>query len=174
MNLQKLKPWNWIKEEESGTRSGLLPQSRGDRGHPMSVLHREIDRLFDDFLAPTNWLPGAAENGSRWLRPTVDISETDREYRINVEIPGVEKGDIRVDVRDDQLVIHGEKKQENEEDKGGYHRVERAYGSFQRILNLPPDADARSIDGKFRNGVLKLSVPKTEKSDESSHTVNIN
>jgi len=174
MNLRKLKPWNWVKEEESGPRHALPARGRGEHGHPMSMLHREIDRLFDDFLDPAGLLPGAAENGRHWLRPTVDISETDREYRINVEIPGVEKDDIRVDVRDDQLVISGEKNQEHEEDQAGCHRVERAYGTFRRILNLPPDADARSIDAKFRNGVLGLRVPKAEKPDDSGHTVNIN
>lgn len=173
MNLQKLKPWNWLKEEESSPRHSL---AAGGHGHPVTSLRREIDRLFEDFarnLDPHRLPTGTAENGRDWLHPTVDISESGSKYHVDVEIPGVEKDDVRVDVRDDQLIIRGEKKQENEEDSDGYHRVERSYGSFQRILNLPPDADARSVDGKFRNGVLRLTVPKTKQADESVHTVNI-
>ena len=92
------------------------------------------------------------------LKPTLDLSATDKEYAITVEIPGVDEKDVKLELAKDTLTIRGEKKQEKEEKDKNYYRMERSYGSFQRLLSLPDDADQDSIKAKFKNGVLKVTM----------------
>lgn len=160
MNLQKLKPWNWFKREEPET-GELLPVRRGS--DPLSRMHQEMDRLFDQFMGT-----GMAQ-GNRLrdmlLKPSVDVSEGRKAYRIEVEVPGVEEQDMELTLDGNDLIIAGEKHQETEEDDEGYHRVERAYGQFRRILTLPDDADVDNISAKFRHGVLKIKVPRLNRNE---------
>lgn len=95
--------------------------------------------------------------------PLVDISEDDKEYLIKAELPEVKKDDVKVTVQDGILTITGERKSEKEEKGKKFHRVEWAYGSFSRSFTLPDDADAEKVAGDFKDGVLKVHVPKSEK-----------
>ncbi len=95
--------------------------------------------------------------------PLVDITEDDKEYLIKAELPEVKKDDVKVSVQDGVLTISGERKYEKEEKGKKYHRIERAYGSFARSFTLPDDADAEKVAGDFKDGVLKVHVPKSEK-----------
>jgi HSP20 family protein len=95
--------------------------------------------------------------------PLVDIAEDEKEYLIKAELPEVKKDDVKVTVQDGVLTISGERKYEKEEKGKKYHRVERAYGSFARSFTLPEDADADKVAGDFKDGVLKVHVPKSEK-----------
>ncbi len=109
--------------------------------------------------------------GSDWqdlLRPSRDIHETDQQYRITLEIPGVDEKDIQLTLDDDVLWIRGEKRQEQEQQDGQYHRIERSYGSFQRALNLPGDAHQDAIRASFKNGVLTVTIGKREHADVST------
>lgn len=92
----------------------------------------------------------------------LDIQETDKQYKIALEVPGVEEKDIQITLDNDVLMVRGEKRQEQEKKEGGFHRVERAYGSFQRALNLPDDANQDSIKASFKNGVLTVTIDKRE------------
>jgi len=103
-----------------------------------------------------NWFTQA-----QWA-PLVDISEDDREYLIKAELPGIEKEEVKVSVEDGLLVISGERKAEQEEKNRKYHRIERSYGSFIRSFSLPDAADGSKIKADFKNGVLKVHVPKDE------------
>ena len=180
MDIKKLAPWNWLKSEEpdrEGKRE-LAPR-RGAENDPVAHLHREIDRLFDSFLPP-NWLGfnlpaklGELGSETSLMKPTVDISESARNYTIKVEVPGVEKEDIHIDVQDDMLVIRGEKKHEKEQKDEHFHRIERSYGSFQRVLNLPPDADSDDVKARFRNGVLSLVVAKSGEKPATGRAIEI-
>jgi HSP20 family protein len=105
--------------------------------------------------------------------PSVDISETDQEYRIKMEIPGVEKEDVDVSINQGVLMIHGERKSEKEEKGEKYHRVERAYGSFARSFTLPEDVDDDGINARFKGGMLHLSLKKSEKAKPRTIKINV-
>ena len=95
--------------------------------------------------------------------PLVDITEDEKEYLIKAQLPEVKKDDMKVSVQDGILTIAGERKSEKEERNKKFHRVEWAYGSFSRSFTLPEDADADKVAGDFKDGVLKVHVPKSEK-----------
>ena len=175
LDLKKWAPWNWFKkeqEEQRGTSS--LPVQRNELSagsgqfSPMLQLHREIDRLFDDafrsFGMPMLSLPRLSSGLPSLLKPALDIQETDKQYRIALEVPGVEDKDIQLTLDNDVLLVRGEKRQEQETKDGGFHRVERSYGSFQRALNLPADANQDTIKAAFKNGVLTITMEKREAS----------
>lgn len=94
--------------------------------------------------------------------PGIDISETDDKFLISVELPGVNKKDIEVSLDNGQLTISGERKFENEEEGKTYHRVETKYGSFSRSFHLPDNVDEESINAQYENGLLNITVNKTE------------
>lgn len=95
--------------------------------------------------------------------PAVDIAETPQEYLIKVELPEVGKDDVKVSVEDGVLCIEGERKREGEEKDKKYHRVERAYGCFFRSFSLPDDVEGQKVRADFKEGLLSVHVPKSEK-----------
>ena len=111
--------------------------------------------LFDRFL-------DGNEGEKTWL-PDLDVSETDKEFIVRAEVPGIEKDDIDITLTDGLLTIKGEKKHETEENKENYQFVERRYGSFTRTLRLPNDVEHDKIDANYKDGVLKLVIAKPEK-----------
>lgn len=96
--------------------------------------------------------------------PSIDISETDKQYVIDVEVPGMNKKDISLNVENNTLTISGERTFEKEEDNKQYHRVESHYGSFSRSFTLPENADYESVQATYTNGILTITVDKSEKS----------
>jgi HSP20 family protein len=128
-------------------------------------LHREIDRLFDEFargLSPVGAL------GQPSLMPSMDVAETDKEIEITVELPGLERKDVEISLDDDVLTIRGEKKVETEQkdDKNkSYHVSERSFGVFYRVLQLPAGIDPKSVQATMSNGVLKIKIPKPARSE---------
>ncbi|HLG43707.1 MAG TPA: Hsp20/alpha crystallin family protein [Nitrospirales bacterium] len=105
--------------------------------------------------------------------PLVDIVEEDKEYLIKAELPEVKKEDVKVTVQDEVLTVTGERKFEKEEKGRKYHRIERAYGSFTRSFTLPEDADSERVAAEFKDGVLKVHLPKSEKAKPKSVEVKI-
>jgi HSP20 family protein len=95
--------------------------------------------------------------------PLVDITEDEKEYLIKAELPEMKKEDVRLTVENDVLAISGERKFEKEEKGRKYHRVERAYGSFVRSFSLPEDADGSKVTADFKDGMLQVHLPKSEK-----------
>src|SRR5438105_9463076 len=95
--------------------------------------------------------------------PLADITEDDKEYVIKAELPDVKKEDVKVTVENGVLTISGERKFEKEEKKKKYHRIERAYGTFVRTFSLPDVADAGKVNAEFKNGVLTVQMPKSDK-----------
>lgn len=134
---------------------GLIPWRE-----PKQIDHfrTEIDRLFDRFF---DWRPSlfGGEDG-QWM-PSVDISETSKAVIVKAEVPGMDPKDIQVSINNNILTIQGEKKQEKEEKEENVHRVERSYGSFYRAIQLPAEVDPEKADAKYKNGILKLKLPKT-------------
>lgn len=105
--------------------------------------------------------------------PLVDITEDEKEYLIKAELPEVKKEDVKLTVQDEVLSISGERKYEKEEKGKKYHRVERAYGSFVRSFTLPEDADGTKVAAEYKDGVLKVHLPKSEKAKPKSIEVKV-
>ncbi|MEW6247725.1 MAG: Hsp20/alpha crystallin family protein [Nitrospirota bacterium] len=107
-----------------------------------------------------------------WI-PAVDISESEGEYLIKAELPGVKKEDIKVTLQEGVLTIQGERKQEKEEKGRKYHRIERSYGTFMRSFTLPDSADDSKVSAEFKDGLLYLHVPKSEKAKPKAIEVKV-
>jgi HSP20 family protein len=125
---------------------------------------REMEDFFDRFSRPMGWPHRFGRElamEGEWA-PRVDISETDNEFVINAEIPDIKKEDVKVNVENGVLTLKGERKQEKEEKGKKFHRVERYYGSFCRSFVLPENVAEDKIDASFKDGMLKLTIPKTE------------
>lgn len=105
--------------------------------------------------------------------PLVDISEDDKGYIVKAELPEMKKEEIKINVLDDVLSISGERKYEKEEKGKKYHRVERAYGSFMRSFTLPEDADGSKVSAEYKDGVLNVRLPKSEKARPKSIEVKV-
>ena len=146
----------------------LIPSGNGGSrvnpsGNPFGFLHREIDRLFEDF---TRGLDATGQTQAN-LVPSIDVAETDKEIVITAEMPGLERKDVEISLENDMLTIRGEKKVEREkEDKNkSYHLIERNYGVFYRVLQLPPGVDPSKVQATMANGVLKITIPKPARSE---------
>jgi HSP20 family protein len=122
-------------------------------------LQREVDRLFDEFARGFGTLPGPS-NGN--FMPSMDINETDKEFVITAELPGLERKDVEISLEDNVLTIRGEKKTEtspNDKNKSA-HVSERSYGVFYRVFEFPVSVDPKSVQATMSNGVLKITIPK--------------
>jgi HSP20 family protein len=130
----------------------------------------EMNRLFDDFfgrpVAGQEWTEGV------WT-PSVDVSETKENVVINAEIPGMSKEDVKLSVQDNVLTLSGEKKQEKEEKDAKYHRIERNYGSFSRSFTLPASVKPDKVKATYKDGMLKISLPKTEEAKPKEIPISI-
>jgi HSP20 family protein len=104
--------------------------------------------------------------------PPVDIGETDKAYLIKAEIPGVKKEDVKIILQNGMLTIQGERKKEKEEDKK-YHRIERSYGIFARSFTVPDDADENAIKAEFKDGMLNVTLGKSEKAKPKAIEVSV-
>ena len=173
MNLEKLNPWNWFKHEENSDNTGTIPVTRDQSaatpgafstGGPLMGLHREMDRLFNEALksfgAPS--LNREGSSLSSLYRPQIDVSGDDNQYEIALDVPDMSESDISIDVRGDVLTIRGQKEQRSENKDKHFYRVERSYGSFQRTLSLPDDANADEIQAQLDKGVLRLVIPRRQ------------
>ena len=130
-----------------------------------------LNRIFGQSLA-------RSESGQNMLAvadwaPSVDISETDSEYLIKGEIPGVKKEDVKVTIQDGMLTIQGERRQEKEEKGKKFHRIECSYGSFARSFRVPSDADESSVKAEFKDGMLNVTLAKSEKAKPKSINVSV-
>ena len=138
---------------------------------PLSRLRDEVDRLFDDF--PFR-VPGLHfGNGTEIASPALEMTETDGAYKVSAELPGMSAEDIEISVGDGVLRIAGEKKQEREENERGYRLSERSYGSFERLIQLPANADEDKISASFEKGVLTVTVAKGAKTDDRARKIPI-
>lgn len=123
-------------------------------------IQREVNRLFDTFFR--GGLQADEAFGTSYWMPAVDIAENDNQYVVKVELPGVDKDDVKVTLESNILTIRGEKKEEKEEKGKSIHRLERCYGSFQRSFALPSTVKSDKIDAAYKDGILMVTLPKTE------------
>ncbi len=128
------------------------------RPFPFEGLREEMDNLFQRFLGG----PLAETEGGpvqAW-KPSCDVEETEREIIVKADLPGIDPKDVDISLRQGTLIIRGEKKEEKEEKKKDYHRVERFVGQFYRELPLPGEADIERITATSTNGVVTITIPK--------------
>ncbi len=126
----------------------------------LNTLQSEMNRLFNTlFDAPAPGDGGGALR--RWI-PAMDLVETDEDFVLRADLPGLAEGDVNIELEDNILTISGDRKSEHEERKEGYYRVERASGSFSRSLTLPEGVDPEGIKASFDRGVLQVRIPKPE------------
>jgi HSP20 family protein len=148
MSLTNLAPWR---------RPGLLRRSEVD---PFTSLRDEMNRVFegffngDDGVAPPAW--------AEPLVPRLDLSETPTEVQLTMELPGMSEQDIDVELLENAVKIHGEKKDERETKEHNFHRMERTFGSFERVVPLPVKINREEVKAQVRNGVLTVVLPKAE------------
>jgi len=148
----------------------LIP-SFWDKGvaEPFQSLHKEIDRVFNDFSKD---LPAAfGKVGGAF--PAIDVCETDQAVDVTVELPGVDEKDVEVVLTDRALTIKGEKKTESDRTEKDWHVVERAYGSFKRMIPLSFEAAPKSVEAHFDKGVLTVHVPKPPEEAEKANRIAI-
>jgi HSP20 family protein len=118
----------------------------------------EMNRLFNDFFSQS---PAKSERGDVIWDPLVDISETENEIVVHAEIPGMKKEDVKINIQDNVLTISGEKKRVESEKEHNYHRIERAYGCFERSFSLPSSIELDKVKATYKDGILTISLPKT-------------
>jgi HSP20 family protein len=164
MTNRDLTPW---------TSGGLTSYGRD----PFSMFRREMDRLFDDFFAPSEPRsfggPAASRPQAALIRPSIDIEDQDHAYVVTAELPGLSEKDVELSLNDNVLTISGEKRSERKEEKAGRHYTERSFGRFERTIPLPVEVDAERVDASFRNGVLTVALPKTEKARQNARRIEI-
>lgn len=153
---------------------GAPPSETAGAWSPLSTLRREMDRLFDEF-GTSRWpVPGAMRLMAEMPPvPAMDLVGSDGGYEITAELPGIDVKDVELKVTGDMLILKGEKREESERKDRDRHVSERRYGSFQRALRLPPDADAGRIEATCANGVLKITLPKSERAREQEKKIEI-
>jgi HSP20 family protein len=161
----------------------LIPGNRSASGSPVlyretdpfMALHREVNRLFDDifrgFDAPRfGRLPGAVTGWSAgW--PNLEVSETENEVRVTAELPGLEEKDVEILLNDGMLTLRGEKKSETEDKSRQFS--ERFYGRFERQMALGPEVEQDKVAASFKNGVLTITLPKSERAQSKARRIAI-
>jgi HSP20 family protein len=172
-----MAPWNWFKEEESQAPAVQMPARFHPSRDPSAALRLEMRQIFDDSFRRSFpealWGTASSNRIPTSLRPSVDVSEGKKAYTVRAELPGVELADLSIEIEDRTLVIRAEKRQESEETEEGYHCVESSFGLVQRVLSLPDDADGGAIEAKFKNGVLKLRIPKHAAKASNARSIEI-
>ncbi|SMF59356.1 HSP20 family protein [Xaviernesmea oryzae] len=157
MSVRDLIPWN---RNNGNQIPGLL---RDDDRDPFLSLHREVNRLFDDVFRGLGTSLPSFGNGSAFSTgwPNVEISDTDKEIKVTAEVPGLEEKDIEVLLNDGVLTLRGEKRSETEDKDRQFS--ERYYGRFERRIPLGVEVKDDQVEARFKNGVLTVTLPKSEK-----------
>ncbi len=127
---------------------------------PLSEFRREMDKLFDDYWSPTSGEP-LREMESEW-NPACDVAEAENHYLLTLEVPGIPKDQIKLEVIDNQISISGERNVEEKKRETGSWYTERRYGKFHRSFSLPSGVDVQKVEAHYQDGILKVYVPKAE------------
>jgi HSP20 family protein len=156
MAIQSLIPWR------------REPRELARSNDPFAYLRQRLDRLFDDpFLLSGRWFE------EPHLFPQVDVSESDKEIVVGAELPGLDSKDIDVNVSAEAVTLSGEKKTEQKSGNGGRRWSERTYGRFERSIPLPTEVQGDKAKAEFKNGVLKVILPKAENAKSRTHKIAI-
>jgi HSP20 family protein len=144
-------------------------------GEPLERVRDELHALLDRWLArwrgdeEEGWMPSVFFSGG----PLIDLEETDDEVIVQAELPGLDERDFSVEVSRDRLVLRGEKRRETEERRQGYYYAERSYGAFTRAITLPCEVAVEKATAKYRNGILRVTLPKTAQARARRITIQV-
>jgi HSP20 family protein len=168
MPISDLIPWKRENEEKIPIRSERERDALLD-------LRNEMNQLFEDFFRrPFDLSPFREESSlAGGFIPQMDVSETDKEINISAELPGMNADDIDISMTGNSLTIKGEKKSEKEEKGERYYRSERSYGSFRRSVPLPEEVQEEKIEATYKNGVLKVTLPKSPLAQKGTKQIEI-
>jgi HSP20 family protein len=149
MRLNALAPWSLNDNQR-------LARSSGD---PFASLQREMNQLLEGFFdeGPARFLN---RTGGALAAPKLDVSETEKELHVSVELPGMKEDDIDVEFLGDALRIRGTKKDDREEKQHNFHRIERSFGVVERIVPIPVEVVRENVQATFKHGVLNIVMPK--------------
>ena len=151
-------------------------------------LRQQVDRLFDQFLdegwmRPTRGFAGiwdsplfksrAMDMRGLMESPRSDMSESDKEYELAIELPGMTEKDVEVTLKDNMITLKGEKKSERETMEKDYHIAEHSYGSVRRTFSMPADVDPNKVKASFSKGVLTVHLPKTKEARSKPHKIDV-
>ncbi|HEV3000196.1 MAG TPA: Hsp20/alpha crystallin family protein [Solirubrobacteraceae bacterium] len=131
---------------------------RWEPARELQSIQQEMNRLFNTFFDTP---AGGESTGRRWV-PAMDLVETDDHFVLRADLPGLDQGDVSIEVHDGVLTVSGERKYEHEAKKDGFYRLERGTGQFSRSLTLPDGVDPDAIAASFEKGVLEVRIPKPE------------
>ncbi len=152
----------------------LMPMQRRDLSgnDPFSSMRREFDRLFDDMTRSYGSAPLARTNGM--INPSVDLKETDKAVEVTAELPGVAQDDISLQLDNDMLVIKAERKKEETKKDENVHLMECSWGSYARHIPLPCKIEQKNVKASFKDGILKVELPKSKEVEAQRKTIKIN
>ncbi len=145
----------------------IIPRRTRRSVHPVLRAGFPVDRLFEDFWGGFDAAPLAPAA----FTPRLDVKESDTEYVVTAELPGLEEKDVEISLEDDVLSIRGEKSAEHTDENAGYTHVETVTGRFERRLALPTEVDAESVSATSKNGVITITLPKRAEAQPSTHTI---
>jgi len=142
---------------------------------PITRIHEEIDRMFNEFPMPGfwSWREPLAFGRHAGRMPALDLYEKDHNLVVEAELPGVERKDVRISYTDNTISIRAEGRKEHEEKREGYYRAERHYGSLFRAVPLPKPVDFSKAGAEFKDGVLTVTLPLATKAEERERTIPI-
>jgi HSP20 family protein len=164
MSVRDLIPWG-----RSNNRAPV-PYREDDR-HPFLSLHREMNRLFDDFFRDFDMrLPMMGDANGNW--PHLDVSETDKQVTVTAELPGLEEKDVELLLQDGMLTLRGEKRSESDDKDRQFS--ERYWGRFERRIMLDAEVQADKAEARFKNGVLTVTIPKNPEAERKTRRIEIN
>lgn len=168
------------KEMTTGPTGGAMARPFGAPSffgaQPFMLMQRmaeDMDRLFGQFgLGRTGFPLSPALNQSLWS-PQVELFERGNNLVVRADLPGVKKEDLNIEVQDDMLTISGERRSEEEENREGFYRSERSYGSFYRSIPLPNEVKADQVNASFRDGVLEVTLPSPKQEERKAKKIEI-
>jgi HSP20 family protein len=165
MSVRDLIPW--------GRSNNQAPAAyRDDDRSPFLSLHREMNRVFDDFFRDFDMrVPMLAGGGFNDHWPRLDVTETDKEITVTAELPGLEEKDVELLLEDGMLTLRGEKRAETEDKDRQFS--ERYYGRFERRISLDSEVQADKVTARFKNGVLNVTLPKDPNAQPRARRIEI-
>ena len=171
------------ESEKVPSKPGKSPSIFEETWQPLARLRTDMERMFEDFFSGVSsslsGRKGAVEPFRTVERmftgsaPAVDLVEKENAYELSAELPGLDDKDVRLSLKDDVLTLSGEKKEQTEEKKQGYHFSERRFGAFRRSFRLPDDVDQDKIEANFKKGVLTITLPKNPEAAKNEKKIEV-
>lgn len=157
-NTQMMRRQRGVMSPGAGFGQLAFPSFAGDlfRMNPFTLMRKMSEEMDRALVQLTN---GQADGGTAPWMPSVEVREQNGNYVVRADLPGINPGDVRVEVIDDGLLIEGERRREREEERGGVRRTEVQYGHFTRVIPLPDGANVQQANARFENGVLEITIP---------------